>query len=671
MKTNNLLYGAAYYAEYMPYDRIETDFTLMEEAGMNVIRIAESTWSTWEPSEGNFDFSILHRMLDCAKKHNLSVIVGTPTYAIPSWLAKKSDDILAVTHDGPQIYGHRQNMDITNPIYLKHAKIIIEKLMEEVKDEPHVIGFQLDNETKHYDTCGENAQKMFVDYLKKQFPDIEDFNHEFGLDYWSNRISSWDDFPDVRGTINQSIAAEYSKFQRKLVTDFLAWQSDIVSKYKRDDQFITQNFDFEWHDFSFGLQPDVNQYEAARCMTVAGCDIYHPSQDLLTGKEITACGNIARGIKDENYLVLETQSQGNPQWLPYPKQLRLQAYSHISNGSNSVMYWNWHSIHNAIESYWKGVLSHDLAPNRIYRECSVIGNEFKKFGAKLKNLKKENKIAIIANNDSLTGLIQFPTETNKDYSYNTIFRWICDTLVEMNIEYDVIPLDESRFNKYECIIVPALYSASEDSLRALDRYTANGGNLIVTFKSGYSDEHLKIYSDIKPHILHDTLGVYYDEFTYPCDVTIDYNNIKSDAKEWMELIQCDTANPLVKYNHKVWGEYSAVTVNEYKKGRSMYLGTMFGENTLSEIFNDFFQMCGIDTETNRYFDAKYPVSIKKGINDDGETIVYLLNYSDQNQDIKFNGTSAVELISDSIISSGMELRIEPWDALIFEITDNN
>lgn len=68
-------------------------------------------------------------------------------------------------------------------------------------------------------------------------------------------------------------------------------------KYKRDDQFITHNFDFEWHDYSYGMQPEVNQYEAAKCMDIAGCDIYHPSQSSLSGREITACGNIARGIK--------------------------------------------------------------------------------------------------------------------------------------------------------------------------------------------------------------------------------------------------------------------------------------------------------------------------------------------------------------------------------------
>ena len=80
---DQLLYGAAYYLEYLPEDRLETDMTLLREAGFNLIRIAESTWSTWEPEDGVFDFSKLKRVLEAAQAHELSVIVGTPTYAIP------------------------------------------------------------------------------------------------------------------------------------------------------------------------------------------------------------------------------------------------------------------------------------------------------------------------------------------------------------------------------------------------------------------------------------------------------------------------------------------------------------------------------------------------------------------------------------------------------------
>ena len=666
MQTSKIYYGAAYYDEYMPYDRIEEDFSMMEAAGMNVIRIAESTWSTWEPQEGVFDFTHLHRMLDCATKHNLSVIVGTPTYAIPTWLAKKGDDILSVTHDGQQIYGHRQNMDITNPIYLSHAKIIIEKLMLEVKDHPNVIGYQLDNETKYYDTCGPRAQAMFVDRLKEMYPDINEFNHEFGLDYWSNRINKWEDFPDVRGTINQSLHAEYRKFQRQLVTDFLKWQSDIVASFKRDDQFITQNFDFEWHDFSFGLQPEVDQHEAAKYMTVAGCDIYHPSQDNLTGREITACGNIARGLKNDNYLVLETQAQGNTEWLSYPNQLRLQAYSHIANGANMVEYWHWHSIHNAIESYWKGVLSHDFSANRTYKECSVIGNELKKAGDKIKNLKKNNSIAIIVDNASLAALIEFPTQTNKAASYNTIFRWLCDALYEMNIEYDVIPAAPELFENYDYLLLPAYYCAPENVLSALDEYVKAGGNLIATFKSGFSDEHIKIYHDTQPHILNKALGIHYDQFTYPSNVTVSYSGKTSTASEWMELVYCDTATPLANYGHKVWGDYAAATINSYGDGHALYLATLFGEDTLMEILKDFFKTTDYAEDDKFTYTCDDKIYIKQGINDYNNHIVFALNYSDEPKTLKNIDCDAHEILSDKVLSSNEILSIEPWGVAILE-----
>ena len=641
MKTEKLYFGAAYYSEYLPYDRVEKDMEMMEKAGMNVIRIAESTWSTLEPQEGVYDFTHIDRMLNAAACHHISVIVGTPTYAVPTWLVKKYPDILAITQNGRERYGHRQNMDITNPDYLSHAERVIRVLMEHVKDVPHVIGYQLDNETKSYGTAGPRVQAMFVDYLKENFPDINDFNHEFGLDYWSNRVNDWDDFPDVRGTINQSLAAEFCKFQRSLVTKFLSWQADIVREYKRDDQFITQNFDFDWTTHSIGYQSQVDQYDASRCMTVAGADIYHPSNEELTGAEITVCGNISRSLKKDNYLILETEAQGLTPWLPYPGQLRLQAYSHIANGSNSVMYWHWHSIHNAIESYWKGVLSHDFSENETYREAVVIGNEWNKIGSHLKNLKKENKIAIMLDNASLTGFTQFPLEKAGANGYNTVMRWFSDALYRLNIEYDMISSREQDFSGYECLIVPALYSAPESLLLALDSYVRNGGHLITTFRSGFSDEYLKIYPDMQPHILHECLGLHYDQFTHPHHVDIvpvqsdvmaaaqehfshpddSAFSLTSSACEWMELITCDTAVPVLKYSHPAYERYAAAAKNQYGNGSTLYFGTMFENDELLEsVLLSFLHETGFSGGDLSSDAPHYPLIVKRGINDSGKEL---------------------------------------------------
>src|SRR5690242_3271799 len=62
-----VLYGAAYYNEYMPGDqnaRLDKDVALMKAAGINVVRMGESTWSLWEPSDGVFEYAWMDHIVD-------------------------------------------------------------------------------------------------------------------------------------------------------------------------------------------------------------------------------------------------------------------------------------------------------------------------------------------------------------------------------------------------------------------------------------------------------------------------------------------------------------------------------------------------------------------------------------------------------------------------------
>lgn len=663
MNVDHLLFGAAYYEEYMPYYRTPQDMELLKKAGMNTIRIGESTWSTWEKSDGVFDFSRLHSMLKNALEHGISVIIGTPTYAVPAWLVKKYPEILPVTHSGQNLYGHRQNMDITNPDYLFHAERIIRKMLEEIKDYPNIIGFQLDNETKPYDTCSPYAQKKFVDYLKEKFGTTEALNQAFGLDYWSNRIDNWEDFPDVRGTINGSLGAEYDRFSRKLVADFLAWQAAIVQEYKRDDQFITQNFDYSWTDHSFGLQPEVNQWEAAKALTVAGVDIYHPSADFLTGKEIAMGGAIAYGMKKENYLLLETQAQGNPGWLPFKGQLRLQAYSHLACGAGSVMYWHFHSIHNSLETYWKGVLSHNLAENETYREAMRIGMEFQKYSSVLKNLKKKSCAAFLLSNDALTGLKWFPIADGK-LDYNHIFRWLFDACYELNLECDILSPADANLSDYEVLFVPALYSASEELLSRLDAYVKKGGHLVTTFKTGFCDENLKVYADNQPHMLTECAGMTYDRFTIPAPLSLmweaDAASLENaGVSDWIELLEPSTASVWCRYDHPHYKEYAAVTHNLYGRGSYTYLGCYFDAAFLKVLLQKLFKEIGLTLP-----EFGFPVILKQGTNENGEHVRYYLNYSDNTETVSYDGADGTLLFSGSAIRKGDELTIDGWDLQI-------
>lgn len=695
-----ILFGAAYYDEYMPYVRLTTDVAMMKKAGINTVRIAESTWSTCEPQPGVFDFSHVKRVLDAMEEAGINVIVGTPTYAVPTWMVKAHPDVIATTVKGQGIYGARQIMDITHPVYRFYGERVIRKLMEVTAHRSCVIGFQLDNETKYYGTAGKNVQEQFVKYLRHKFhDDLDALNHEFGLDYWSNRINAWEDFPDVRGTINGSLGAEFEKFQRTLVDEYLSWQAAIVNEYRRKDQFITHNFDLEWRGYSFGLQPDVNHYHAAQCLTIAGIDIYHPSQDDLTGIEIAFGGDLTRSLKQDNYLEIETEAQGYPDWTPYKGQLRLQAYSHLASGANSVMYWHWHSIHNSFETYWKGILSHDFAENAVYKEACIIGHELAHISSHLVNLKKKNEVAILVSNEALTALKWFSIEAtalgNLGIRYNDVLRWIYDALYHLNVECDFMWPESENFADYKAIVVPALYATPDDLLERLNRYVENGGYLIATFKTGFANENVKVSSEVQPHVLTKCLGVKYHQFTFPKKVKLTGKAIATatsaagaatattgaadnttapasatgaadaatyrDVKTFMELLIPEGAEVLASYEHYNWQDYAAITQNHYGKGKAMYIGCMFGNDLLEDVLRLALREAQVDLAPEHF-----PLIVRKGVNDLGKTVRYYLNYSAKPQSTTNRFADGTELLSGAAIPSNGSITLGPWDLQIIE-----
>lgn len=660
MEFKSTLFGSAYYDEYMPYDRIDTDFQMMKDAGFNVIRIAESTWSTWEPSDNQYDFTHLHRMLDKATEYGISVIIGTPTYAIPPWLYKKYPDIMAVTAEGPLLYGHRQLHDITNPHFLFHAERIIRKLMDEVKDYDCIIGYQLDNETRAADAASSETQKLFVAELRKTYLDINEFNREFGLDYWSNKIDSWDDFPDIRGTINGSLSAAYKRFLRNRITEYLTWQASIIREYKRDDQFITHNFDYSWIGHSFGIQPLVNQFDAAKCMDIAGVDIYHPCKDELTGATIAFGGAVGRALKKDNYLVLETEAQGRTDWLAYKGQLRLNAYSHLASGALSVMYWHWHSIHNSFETYWKGILSHDLKANATYNELSDFRHEMLSIEDRIRGLKKESKVAIIVDNQSLVGIDEFPISDSSELDYNHILRWFYDSCYEMNIECDLVSVEDT-FDNYQMLIVPALYSASFSTLNKIKDYISNGGHALIGFKSGFSDEEIKVYAGTEPYVISEAIGAHYDQYTNPKGVSITIDDKHYEVTEWMELLYNDDAKVIASYDHKYYKDYAAITCKDYGKGSATYIGCYFSKEGLKSVISSVTKKAGINIPK-----IDYPIVKKSGINQYGRRINYYFNYSSDEQSFVYDGRDGISLLDNSDIYSKDTVKLNDWELIIIE-----
>ena len=412
-----------------------------------------------------------------------------------------------------------------------------------------------------------------------------------------------------------------------------------MREYAKPDQFITHNFDFEWRGYSFGVQPAVDHFKAARGVDITGVDIYHPTEDDLTGKEIAFGGDMTRSTKDgANYLVLETEAQGQHGWLPFPGQLRLQAYSHLASGADCVEYWHWHSIHNSFETYWKGLLSHDLEPNPTYREAGVFGHEIAdpKVGERLVHLKKRNKVAIMVSNESLSALDWFLIEAGFPFGgslkYNDVVRNVYDALFELNVECDFVPVDApaERLAKYEMIVAPALYATPQETTDNLREFVANGGHLVATMRSFVTDDEVTVWHDRAPHNLTDVFGMSYNQFTRPKNVPVVFSGAlegtpDTEALSLIELLKADEGTEvLASYGHYAWKDYAAITRHAFGKGTAEWIGTLLAPDAIRAVMREAVGNAGIEY-------AGLPlagtITVRQGFNEAGESVTYLLNYS--------------------------------------------
>ena len=305
-----VLYGAAYYPEYMPYERLDRDVALMTQAGITVVRMGESTWSHWEPRDGDFQFAWMARALDRLHQAGIKVILGTPTYSIPTWLFRKHPEILVTHYDPapplndpyeptypsaspPGYYGPRQNFDYLNPDFRRHAERVIRQIVGRFKDHPAVIGYQIDNETSPNGVPTRYTTAAFLERLQKTYKTPDTINRIWGLAYWGQLVDTWDDLPPRHGILNPGYKLEWENFQHDIVTEYLGWQAAIVNEYKRPDQFITTCF-------SGGAHTDIDQWAIARHLDIVAEHPYFQTQDRLNASGIWFNGDLARSLKRTN-----------------------------------------------------------------------------------------------------------------------------------------------------------------------------------------------------------------------------------------------------------------------------------------------------------------------------------------------------------------------------------
>jgi beta-galactosidase len=605
---DRVLFGAAYYHEYQPYDRLKTDLDLMAEARFSVIRVGESVWSTWEPENGRFDLDWLSPILDGAHERGIGVILGTPTYAVPPWLVRLYPEIAGERQTGQRIpWGARQEVDFTHPAFLFHAERVIRKIVPHYAGHPAVIGFQVDNEPGLELFHNHGVFQRFVDHLRHAYGDVETLNREWGLVYWSHRLSTWADLWTPDGNAQPQYDLAWRRFQAAQTADFIGWQADIVREYARPEQFVTTCL-------SYARPALADDQLMARLDVTAG----NPYYEMQDGLEAPATGDArvaGRGwatsatwslyltadrmfsSRQEPFLITETNASsiGMP-WTnkpAYDGQWRQAAWALVSRGASMIEYWHWHTLHYGAETYWGGVLPHSGRPGRTYREIARIGAEFEAAGDLLVGIRPEADVAMVYSAPSKWAMEFAPHLATPDGGadrrayygfFDPFYRGAFEAGLQVGILHDsqLTGEDPAQFvGRHPVLVVPGLYIADDATLDWLRAYADAGGHLLLGPRTGYGDEEARARAEVAPGRLSEAVGAWYEEFANLAEpvAVVPSEGSPLDLSgaagtRWLDGLIPDGAEVLAGYDHPHYGRWAAATTREQGTGRITYVGTI-------------------------------------------------------------------------------------------------
>jgi beta-galactosidase len=687
--SNGILFGAAYYAEYHREERTEADLDLMKEAGFTVIRVGESVWSTWEPRDGEFDLDWLQPVLDGAHERGIAVILGTPTYAVPPWLQTAYPEIAGESRTGePTPWGARQEVDYSHPAFRFHAERVIRAVVARYADHPAVIGYQVDNEPGMLLFHNRGSFQRFVRRLTAKYGDVETLNREWGLTYWSHRLSDWSDLWAPDGNTLPQYDLAWRRYQADLTTEFIAWQAELVREYARPGQFVTTCIAYP--------RPALADDELMETLDITAGNPYYAMQDHLdatvdldpvtpwTTSGVAALLRQADRMyssKQSRFLVTETDAQsiGGSEFNlpPYPGQLAQAAFAFISRGAAMIEYWHWHTLPYGTETYWGGVLPHSLQPGRVYREVAEIGSALGAIGDTLDGYEPDADVAILWSNDSRFALEFFPPLATADgtpdrTSYQRIVDAFHRGVVDAGAQSRILHAGQARdlgaeelARRFPVLVAPGFYAASDADLDLLRDYAAAGGHLIVGIRTGYGDEEARARVEVAPARLADAAGVHYDEFS----------NLRHDiavaaaepfaasgtatARLWADGLINDDAEVLARYEHPRFGDFPAVTTKAHGAGRITVVGTVPSPALAADLVRWAVPSPVADGLAS---DRALPVTVASGTLPDGRRAWFVFNWSWTETAVTLD-RDVTDAVTAAVHAAGTELPLAAWSTL--------
>jgi beta-galactosidase len=573
-----LLLGTAWYPEQWPESRWEADLALMQQAGVHMVRVGEFAWSRMEPEEGHYDLDWLDRAISAAGKHGIYTVIGTPTAAPPAWLTQKYPETLRAYEDGRRAqHGNRQHFNWANPKYREMARKIAEQLAKRFGRNPHVLGWQIDNEYAEVSFDPE-TKAQFQEWLKARYGTLENLNARWTTSYWSETYNAWDQVPIQVGYGNPGLLLNWMRFVSDRWRSYQKNQLDAIRANSDSRQFITTN--------TMGWFDGFDHYTVEQDLDLAAWDDY-VGQGHLDPVRNGATHDLTRGFKQKNFWVIETQP-GSVNWADINNSLdkgevRAMAWHDVAHGADAVSYWQWRSALNGQEEYHGTLVGSDGTPVPLYAEVAQVGREFEKAGPVLAGTTPKSEVAILHSYDSRWA-IQWQKHNNKYDAEEEILSYY-GPVRTISQSVDIVPATAS-LSQYKLVVAPGLNVLTEVAVKNLIAYVQGGGHLVLGQRSGMKDGDNALQTERQPGPLVSLLGGRVEQYyalLQPVSVEGIWGN--GECQLWAELLSAKDSGTEVlmrygKSNGWLDGQPAAIT-RQVGKGRITYIGAWLDPKTMT------------------------------------------------------------------------------------------
>ena len=628
-------FGADYYPEHWPRERWATDAALMEEMGIDVVRMAEFSWEKMEPREGEFHFEWLEEAISLLAAHGIKTVLGTPSAAPPAWIIEKNPEIQPIDSNGIQHhFGGRHHDCQSNVVYREHIRRFVTKMAQTFKDNPNVIGWQIDNElgNSHGDLCFcPSCENRFRDWLQKKYTTVEALNKAWGTAFWSQGYSSFEQVQAPKITAagkNPSQMLDWKRFCSDLIVEFQQFQIDIIHSICPARQFITHNF--------MGFADKVSYFDLGKSLDFASHDQYpggyFAQAPHQPNERLAAELDFVRGTKEKNFWIMEQQS-GITGWecmgrAPKPGQLSMWSVQSIAHGADTVVYFRWRVCTVGTEQYWHGILPHSGKPGRRYEELKAFIHKMRPLMAEIQGVSPKPEVGIVFSYDQEYAMQIQPHNPKLTY-IGQVMKYYTG-FYNKNIPVDFVS-DQSDFSRYKLLIAPLQYLMDPALEKKYADYVRSGGHLVLTMRTGVKDRNNICMSDRElPGALSEVVGLEVSDYDclWETSLKVRWGDQEYTAEQWSDLIELKGASSLAECASEFYAGSPAVTVNSYGKGLAYYVGNEPAADLMDRLVEELTEKAGVSS----VLETPEGVEVMSRRKEDTEYI-FVLNHTEEEQEI--------------------------------------